>query len=162
MAYEPHHREHVCDLGVTRAGYFTDVDFDVPIGKRRYDTLRNGQRKIVGPRNAENQLTDGVILQGKRVQVLLEVAFEAMQRHEQTDRWHVAGATRLRFAPKARNTYDCNGRITDRRDRGDIEGRREETHESHVALFANFRRLPCSYIQGKRGMSEDGPNGGPR
>ena len=121
MAHEPHHREHVCDLGVTCAGYFADVDLDVPIGERRRHTLRNGQREIVGAGDAENQLINGVVLQGKRTQVLLEIAFQAMQRHEQTDRWHVVGVTGLRFASEARNTYDCDGRITDRRDRGDVK-----------------------------------------
>jgi hypothetical protein len=145
---EPHHREHVRDLGVTGAGDFTHIDLDVPIGKRRRYTLRNGQRRIVGTRDAENQLKNGVILQGKCAQVLFEIAFQAVQRHEQADRWHLAGATSLRFASEARNTYNCDGRITDRCDRGDIKGRREETYERHVALFASRRRLPCFYIQG--------------
>ena len=130
MAHEPHHREHVCDLGVTCPGNFADVDLDVPIGKRRHHALRNGQREIVGARDAENDLTNGIVLQGERTQVLLEIAFQAMQRHEQTDRWHVVGVTGLGFASEARNTYDCDGRITDRCDRGDVKRRREETRET--------------------------------
>ncbi len=41
MANEPHHREDVCNLGVSRAGDLADVDLDVPIGKRCRDTLRD-------------------------------------------------------------------------------------------------------------------------
>ena len=89
MAHEPHHREYVCELGVTRAGDFTDVDLDVPIGKRRCHALRDRQCAIVGARHAENELTPRIVLQGKRTQVFLETEFVAMQGHEQTNRGQV-------------------------------------------------------------------------
>ena len=83
VAHEPHHREHVRDLGVTRAGHFADVDIDIPIGKRRRDALRDRQRGIVGARDAEDELKIRIVLLRERAQVLLETGFGAVQRHEQ-------------------------------------------------------------------------------
>ena len=62
MASEPHHRKYVSDLRVKHSGGFTDVDLDVPVGKRRRHLPRNCQRAIVGARNAEHELTNGIVL----------------------------------------------------------------------------------------------------
>ena len=143
MAYEAHHREHVRDLRVRRAGNFTNVDLDIPIGKRRRHALCNFQSAIVSARDAEDELTNRIVLQRERTQVLLETGLLTVQGHEQTDRRQVGGGVRLRFAPsEARNAYNRDRRITDRRDRGDIQGRRQDTRKLHATRFANPIRRP--------------------
>ena len=56
------------------------------LGQCRCYALRNRQRVIVRARDAEDELTNGIVLQGERMQVLLEIAFLTMQGYEQRDR----------------------------------------------------------------------------
>jgi hypothetical protein len=51
-----------------------------------------------------------------------------MQRHEQADRRQIVDGIRLKFASsEARRAYNCDGRITERSDRGDVEASGQDT-----------------------------------
>jgi hypothetical protein len=90
--------------------------------------VRNCQGAIVGARDAKDELTNGVVLQGERTQVLLETGLITVQGNEQTNRRQIVDGIRLEFASsEARRAYNCDGRITERRDRDDVEAGGQET-----------------------------------
>ena len=74
---------------------------------------------------------------------LLEAGLITVQRHEQTDRRQIVDGIRLEFAsPEARRAYSCDGRITQRRDRDDVEAGGQETRKLHATRFASHGRRP--------------------
>ncbi len=145
MAHEAHHREDVSDFRIARTRNFPDTDFDIPIGKCRRNAPRNCQRAVAGTRDAEDKLTDRIVLQRECAQVLLEAGFGTVKRHEQGDRGQVSNGIRISFSVsfascEARSAYDRDGCITDRCYRDDIKAHRQDARKLHAMPFASLRK----------------------